>query len=397
MTGSAPTAREVAALRRKYPDLTAKLPPLAEALRDGAAVSYTQWEAWLALYHGKLLLTATAEPTAPRAAGFAPTDGSRAAQTAHLGRLEVVSRYPGCRFDGPADLARHIAYTAILDLLVKDYASEAARQRDVAEGFIREMAGRVAADDTLDLEGMKQAVRNAIEIYEAELAGGRTETNFGEIVDQALANAKRLADAGRYRLALAGLNKTAAALKREEEERRASYTEQVKVLYGRGRDIGLAAYDGGAAADAILAMAETLHGASTADRRALLIAEGDSLVEYGTLKGSNVHLVAAIAVRRATLRLAATPDEIGYDQNLLGTALQTLGARESGTARLEEAVAAYRAALEERTRDRVPLNWAATQNNLGTALSDLGARESGTFGRRRARSCLTVSQGYCRY
>ena len=42
-------------------------------------------------------------------------------------------------------------------------------------------------------------------------------------------------------------------------------------------------------------------------------------------------------------------------QNNLGTALWTLGARESGTARLEEAVAAYRAALEERTRERVPL------------------------------------------
>ena len=39
----------------------------------------------------------------------------------------------------------------------------------------------------------------------------------------------------------------------------------------------------------------------------------------------------------------------------LGNALQTLGERESGTARLEEAVAAYRAALEERTRARVPL------------------------------------------
>ena len=48
------------------------------------------------------------------------------------------------------------------------------------------------------------------------------------------------------------------------------------------------------------------------------------------------------------------------------------GERESGTARLEEAVAAYRAALEERTRDRVPLDWAMTQNNLGNALCDAG-------------------------
>src|SRR5262249_21366422 len=62
----------------------------------------------------------------------------------------------------------------------------------------------------------------------------------------------------------------------------------------------------------------------------------------------------------------------------LGLALGTLGGRESGTARLEEAVAAYRDALKELTRERVPLQWAGTQNNLGTALHTLGERERGT-------------------
>jgi tetratricopeptide (TPR) repeat protein len=65
-------------------------------------------------------------------------------------------------------------------------------------------------------------------------------------------------------------------------------------------------------------------------------------------------------------------------QNNLGTALGTLGERESGTARLEEVVAAYRAALTEWTRERVPLQWATTQNNLGIALMRLGESESGT-------------------
>ena len=65
-------------------------------------------------------------------------------------------------------------------------------------------------------------------------------------------------------------------------------------------------------------------------------------------------------------------------QNNLGSALSTLGERESGTARLEEAVTAYREALTERTREHVPLHWATTQNNLGNALSMLGQRESGT-------------------
>jgi tetratricopeptide (TPR) repeat protein len=62
----------------------------------------------------------------------------------------------------------------------------------------------------------------------------------------------------------------------------------------------------------------------------------------------------------------------------LGTALETLGERESGTARLEEAVEVYRAALGERARDRVPLDWAMTQMNLGNALCRLGEYENGT-------------------
>src|SRR6266851_1281971 len=68
--------------------------------------------------------------------------------------------------------------------------------------------------------------------------------------------------------------------------------------------------------------------------------------------------------------------------------------REAGTGRLEEAVAAYRLALEEWTRERVPLDWARTQMNLGTALSRLGEREAGTARLEEAvaawDTCLTV-------
>ena len=63
-------------------------------------------------------------------------------------------------------------------------------------------------------------------------------------------------------------------------------------------------------------------------------------------------------------------------QHNLGNALRALGGRESDTERLEQAVVAYRAALEEYTRERAPLQWAATQNNLGAALQTLGGRES---------------------
>jgi tetratricopeptide (TPR) repeat protein len=79
----------------------------------------------------------------------------------------------------------------------------------------------------------------------------------------------------------------------------------------------------------------------------------------------------------------------------LGAALEALGERESGTERLEEAATAYRAALEELTRDRVSLDWATTQMNLGAAFEALGERESGTGRLEEAvaawEACLTVT------
>jgi tetratricopeptide (TPR) repeat protein len=377
MTGSQPGEREQRALLAKYPDLAAQLPPLGEALKNGVAISYTQWEAWLALYHGKLLLTAKAEETAPRAGAYKRTSESCAAQAQHLARLEAVRRYPGCSFASPADLAKHIAYTAILDLLVKDYAEGASRARDVAEGFIREMARKVAGDRSLDFDGMKQAVRNALDIYDREIAGGEMRTNIDGIVDEALARAKTLVDTGKSGLARAALRRAADEMQRDEEERRERYIEGIMVLYRRERDIALATYDGEAAAESIVGLAQALYGADSVQALALLSSEADALDKEGDERGSNVHLLALISVRRHILNVASE-DERGAARGYLGTALRTLGERENGTSKLEEAVAAYREALEELTRERAPLDWAGTLNNLGNALQRLGERENGT-------------------
>jgi hypothetical protein len=53
-----------------------------------------------------------------------------------------------------------------------------------------------------------------------------------------------------------------------------------------------------------------------------------------------------------------------------------LGARESGTARLEEAVKAFCLALEEWTRERAPLDWAMSFGNQGVAMRILAERKS---------------------
>jgi hypothetical protein len=119
MTGAMPFKVDRSALTAKYHDLAATLPTLYERLQNPDGVSYTQWEAWLALYHGKLLFIALADKTAPRAGEFAPTQASRDAQARHLSCLQRAGRFPGCTFTGVDNLAKSIVATAILDLLAR--------------------------------------------------------------------------------------------------------------------------------------------------------------------------------------------------------------------------------------------------------------------------------------
>ncbi len=191
------------------------------------------------------------------------------------------------------------------------------------------MAKRVAGDRNLDFEGMKQALRNAIDIYEREIAGGQTQTNIDAIVDEALARARSLVDVGKSGLARAALRKAAESMRREEEERRERYVAGVTALHHRERDIALAAYDGEAAAEAIIRLAEAIHGANTAMVARSLNSDAATLYEYGRDRGSNVHLIALIILRRKLLDAALSDDERGIAQDNLGSALWRLGEREA--------------------------------------------------------------------
>ena len=153
-----------------------------------------------------------------------------------------------------------------------------------------------------------------------------------------------------------------------------------KAREGRG-DIALTQLRYGEAAGHFGAAASLLPASSSDEKGRLLWRQADALYRQGDEFGDNASLVDAITLCRQCLDLSPrerVPLDWAMTQNNLGAALQTIGQRESGTARLEEAVAAYGAALEERTRARVPLDWATTQNNLGVALQTIGERESGT-------------------
>ena len=114
-------------------------------------------------------------------------------------------------------------------------------------------------------------------------------------------------------------------------------------------------------------------------RADLYAALGNALQTLGERESGTVRLEQAVQAFRAALEVLtreSVPLQWAATQNNLGNALARLGERESGTVRLEQAVQAFRAALEVRTRERVSLDWATTQNNLGNALARLGDCES---------------------
>ena len=126
---------------------------------------------------------------------------------------------------------------------------------------------------------------------------------------------------------------------------------------------------------------------------------GNALTKLGEREGGEAgkaRLEEAVSAYRAALEVRtrdAMPSDWAMTQNNLGIAIQALGKREGGEAgktRLEEAVSAYRAALEVYTRDAMPSVWATTQNNLGNALSVLGEREGGEAGKARLEEAVSA-------
>jgi tetratricopeptide (TPR) repeat protein len=123
-------------------------------------------------------------------------------------------------------------------------------------------------------------------------------------------------------------------------------------------------------------------GSAHEERRiSYLEREADALYLQGEELGDNSALLSAIEQRKHLVELTPRehkPLDWANAQNNLGLALETLGARETDTIRLQEAAHAFREALKEWSRERVPDPWASAQNNLGNVLATLGTRETGT-------------------
>ena len=112
-------ASSVRALSDRYTDLATRLPGLAAHVGPGAQpLTYTQWEAWLALLHGKRLFVAKPRDTAPCGPRHVRDAAQVARQLKHLDVLKNEQHvHAEILFDGVHDLRWQLLASPILDLL----------------------------------------------------------------------------------------------------------------------------------------------------------------------------------------------------------------------------------------------------------------------------------------
>jgi tetratricopeptide (TPR) repeat protein len=140
MTGAMASSSADSAIKERYPDLAARLPPLTETLSTGApALSYTQWEAFLALYHRKVLIIATPAGGAPRDPKYRKIETESAAQHAHLQRLKSCHRYPEISFANSGDLIIEVLRSKLQDILQQVEAGSARKPNSLPYVSLRRL------------------------------------------------------------------------------------------------------------------------------------------------------------------------------------------------------------------------------------------------------------------
>src|SRR5271166_3670979 len=248
--------------------------------------------------------------------------------------------------------------------------SQAAGARELIFEIARRSGGDSAANFDQAMSNARAAYEEGLKAIEAGALGG----NLGALVDDLLKKIAERTRLGDFVGGAAEADRAFAEWERIESERRAEAVATGVRILSEGARQDILRRDFRVAAKRVARIVEIEQPDASARLAALRAKQDEHYVE-GRDRGVNASLEVAIELARLEVEAARNADERGAAGNDLGIALATLGKRESGTARLEEAVAAYCAALEEYTRARVPLDWAMTQSNLGAALATLGERE----------------------
>jgi len=138
--GSSAGPPHVQALADRYANLADKVPGLARNLGpDATPLSYTQWEAWLALYHGKRLFVARPHADAPRSPNHVPDAGEAQRQRAHLQHLRTAAGiHAEIEFHSLDNLTAQLFASPILDMLLRARLAELLAGDEVKTEFLKQ-------------------------------------------------------------------------------------------------------------------------------------------------------------------------------------------------------------------------------------------------------------------
>lgn len=117
MTGSMANDISLQYINDTYPNFGQRYPALLPILNGTEQMSYTQWEAWLAIYHGKQLFIAAPAAAAERDGRYTRDDAQVAHQQAHLGRLRQQGHYDEIQFSTEDNLVKQLYRSKLGDIL----------------------------------------------------------------------------------------------------------------------------------------------------------------------------------------------------------------------------------------------------------------------------------------
>ena len=232
----------------------------------------------------------------------------------------------------------------ILQLLQSAGVLQRGAEGGIPEAAIRAIVERLGGQD-LSRKDLVHWLNTWIEAAERELS---RPTNGGEVFEITRREAEQRFRQGRLKEAsFAFMEELEREQKRQEEHLAESKRLSLRLLEEAVRFDELA-FDGEAAVTKLRKIAE-LEGIVNGDALGVwLTNRAEQFYKRGRDKGQNAALLIAVSTLRAALE-ERPRDRVPLDwaktMSIVGVVLMVFGYRESGTARLEEAVAAHRAAL----------------------------------------------------
>lgn len=117
MTGAMANKLSIRYINKTYPDFADRFPELKPVLEGKTGLSYTQWEAYLAILHDKKLFVATPTEKAERGQRYKKDDAEITLQQAHLKNLRELGYYDEIHFTTKDELVSKLYQSKLGDIL----------------------------------------------------------------------------------------------------------------------------------------------------------------------------------------------------------------------------------------------------------------------------------------